>query len=39
VRYPVVNEEGDVRVLDEIEGFLRGWVGGHYYCGGRGVGR
>jgi len=39
VRDPVVDEEGDVRVGDQVERLLRGGVGGHDYGWGGGVGR
>lgn len=29
VGYPVVHEDGDVRVFDQVDGFLGGGVGGH----------
>jgi len=34
-----VDEEGDVRVRDEVESLFRGGVRGHYYCWGAAVWR
>lgn len=38
MRYPIVDEEGDAWVGEEVEGFFGGGVGGHYYYGGGGEG-
>lgn len=35
MRDPIVDQQRDVWIRDEVEGFLGGWIGGHDY-GGRG---
>ena len=39
MRDPVMDKEGNVRVGYQVEGFLGGWIGGHYYGGRARVGR
>lgn len=39
MRHPVVDEEGDIGVGDEVKGLFRGGVRGHYYGWSGAVGR
>lgn len=29
MRDPIVNQQGDTRVVDEVQSLLRRWIGGH----------